>query len=78
MRCDRVTDKKVIETWEERFHAPPPPGSNFRDCKCARIEAKASVHHPLWVVVVYEIDLPKTLLRSAEVIEARGARVEGR
>ena len=22
----------------ERFYTPPPPGSNFRDCKCVRIE----------------------------------------
>ena len=36
----------VILTWEERFYIPPPPGSNFRDYKCARIETKASVHHP--------------------------------
>ena len=26
--------------WEERFYTPPPPGSHFRDCDCARIEAK--------------------------------------
>ena len=39
------------------FYTPPPPGSNFRDCKCARIEPTASVHHPLWVV--HRISLPK-------------------
>ena len=40
--------------WEERFQTPPPPGSNFGDYKCARIETKASIHHPLWAVVVYK------------------------
>ena len=45
--------------WEERFYTPPPPGSNFRDCKCDRSKTKASIHHPLWVVVVvYIIALP--------------------
>ena len=44
--------------WEERFYTPPPPGSNFRDCKCDRFKTKASIHHPLWVVVVYIIALP--------------------
>ena len=32
---------------------------NFGDCDCTRIEAKASIHHPLWVVVVYRIGLPR-------------------
>ena len=27
--------------WAERFYTPPPPGSNFRACQCARIETKA-------------------------------------
>ena len=31
----------------DRFYTPPPPGSNLRDCKCARIETKASIHNPL-------------------------------
>ena len=34
------------------YYTPPPPGSDFTDCKCARIETKASIHYPLWVVVV--------------------------
>ena len=25
------------------FHTPPPPGSDFSDCECARIETKASI-----------------------------------
>ena len=33
--------------WEERFYTPPPPGGDFRDCKCARIETKASIHSSL-------------------------------
>ena len=47
----------------ERFCSPPPPGSNFRDCKCARIETTTSIRHPLWavvVVVMYKIALPTT------------------
>ena len=48
----------IIPIWEERFYTPPPPGNNLRDCKCARFETKASIHHPLWVVVVYRIGLP--------------------
>ena len=32
--------------WEERFHTPPPPGSDFRDCTCARTETKTSIHPP--------------------------------
>ena len=36
-----------LNNWEERFYTPsPPPGSDFRDCKCARIETTASIHHP--------------------------------
>ena len=41
-------------TCEERFYTPQPPGSNFRGCKYARIETKASIHQPLWVVVCIE------------------------
>ena len=45
--------------WEERFYIPPPPGSDFGDCDCTRIDTKASIYHPLWVVVVvYRIGLP--------------------
>ena len=55
--------KHGIDKWEERFYARPPPGSNFRDCKCARIETKASIHHPLWVVmVVYKIVIHNKVL----------------
>ena len=36
----------VAGSWEEGFYTPPPPGSNFWDCKCARIETRASIHHP--------------------------------
>ena len=53
-----INDKYV---WEERFYTPPPPGNNLRDCKCARIETKVSIHHPLWVVVVYRIGLPNII-----------------
>ena len=30
--------------------------------KYARVETKASIHHPLWVVVVYRIGLPIVLV----------------
>ena len=45
---------------EERFYTPPPPppGNDFWDCRCAIIQTKASIHHPLWVVVTYKIALP--------------------
>ena len=43
--------------WEDRFYTPPPE-REFWDCDCARIETKASIHQPLWVVVVYRIGLP--------------------
>ena len=33
------------ERWEERFYTPPPPGSSFCDCKCARIETTT----PIWL-----------------------------
>ena len=67
--------------WEERFCTPRPPGGNFSDCDCARIEAKASIHHPLfWVVVVvvvvgvYGIGLPTMAAgvreRSAPIVQA--------
>ena len=58
-------------SWEERFYTPPPPGSNFRDCKGARVEAKASIHHPLWmvvVVVVYYIALPNSPLLAQPIM----------
>ena len=41
-----------VHLWEERFYIPSPPGSDFRDCKCARIETRNYIDHPLWVVVV--------------------------
>ena len=45
--------------WEDRFYTPPPPGRDFWDSKCARIETNTFIHHPLWVVVVvYKIVLP--------------------
>ena len=31
----------------------PPPGGNLGDCKGARVETKASIHHLLWVVFIY-------------------------
>ena len=46
---------KTLHNWEDRFYTPPPPGSDFWDCKCARMETTTSAHHPLWVVVVYRI-----------------------
>ena len=52
----------LLDRSEERFYTPPPPGSDFRDCSCARIETKTSIHHPLWVVVVYRIALPIYLI----------------
>ena len=33
-------------SWEDRFYTPPPPGGNFWDCDCARIETTASIHQP--------------------------------
>ena len=56
-------------SWEERFYTPPPPGNEFRDCDCARIETKASIHHPLGVVlrVVVVVVYRFSLLRSTSV-----------
>ena len=51
-RCSVSTIWLQHHSWEERVYTPLPPGNNFWDCKCARIETKASVHHPIWVVVV--------------------------
>ena len=48
-----------MHVYVDRFYTPTPPEREFRDCDCARIETKASIHHPLWVVVVYRIGLPK-------------------
>ena len=39
--------------------------SDFWDCGCARIETKASIHHPLWVVVAYNIGFPSTCTCSS-------------
>ena len=63
LNFERYPKGKLVRSlalWEERFYKPPPHGSNFRDCECARTETKASIHHPLWVVVVvvYKIALP--------------------
>ena len=55
----------LICRWEERFCTPPPSGGNFRDRKCPRIETKACIHHPLWVVVVHRIGLPSQVLCCA-------------
>ena len=52
-------------TWKERFHTQPPPGSNFSDCKCARIETKAYIHHPLWVAMYESFFRRPRALRSA-------------
>ena len=61
----KSTIKGGEQRWEERFYTPPPPGNHFRDCKCARIETEASIHHPLLaVVLVYRIDLPKRAERG--------------
>ena len=35
------------QTRGESFYAPPHPGSNFRDCKCARIETSNFYTPPL-------------------------------
>ena len=59
----RRTVSRRMHTSEERFYTPP-PGCGFWDCDCTMIETKASIHHPLWVVmvvVVYRIGLPNTL-----------------
>ena len=53
----RSGDVRFFTLWEERFYTPPPE-SDFWDCDCTIIETKASVHHPLRVVVVYTIGLP--------------------
>ena len=58
-RCDEVVDALHEDVWEGTVYTPPPPGSDFRDCDCARIETKASIHHPLWLVVVSRIGFPK-------------------
>ena len=62
-----LSQEMGTDDWEERFCTPPPPGGNFGDRECARIETKASIHHPLWVVVVvvvvYRIDLPNDALQ---------------
>ena len=58
----------VHSPWEDRFYTPSPPGSDSWDCDCARIEAKVSVHHHLWVVVVvvvYRIGLPTPAIPCA-------------
>ena len=59
---------------EERFYAPPPPGNNFWDCKCARIETTASIHHPLWVVVmlVYKIVFSPRKDAASRSLPAKG------
>ena len=73
----------------KRFSTPPPPGSNFKDCQCARIETKASIHHPLWVVVVvYRIGNPINTLclaptargkvEAEDVLAPGGERERGR
>ena len=49
-------------TWEERFCTPSPPGSDFWDCDCTGIETKASVHHPLWVMLVVVVLLVVVML----------------
>ena len=54
----REIDSRSSAYWEERFYTLPPPGSNLRDCKCARIEITTSIRHPLWVLVVHKIALP--------------------
>ena len=35
---------------------------------CARIETKASIHQPLWVVVVYKIGFPKAHVRPVRLL----------
>ena len=35
------------------------------DCNCARIETKASIHHPLWVVAVFRIGFPNEPIAPA-------------
>ena len=36
----------ILIMWEEIFYTPPRPGSDCRDCNCARIETQVSIHHP--------------------------------
>ena len=52
--------------WRERFYTPPPPGSDFQGCDCTRTETQASLHHPLWVLVV-------VVYKSAHLTQASSA-----
>ena len=57
------------------FYTPPPPGSDFRDCEGICIETEASIHHTLWVVVVYKVDLPTgPIRRSVQRLSDRPGR----
>ena len=42
-------------------YTPLPPGRKMRDCRHVEIEMKASMRHPLWVVVVYKCVIPKNV-----------------
>ena len=63
--------------WEERFYKPPPPGSCLGDCDCTRFETNASIHHPLWLVVVYRIGLPRNTCEGQEVRQQRAPLIGG-
>ena len=73
-----------INMWENDFHAPPAPGSDFRDCNCARIETSSFYTPPLWVVVVvvyrfgYRFGLPNMTTASGHrAYHASGRRSSG-
>ena len=67
----------LVYYWEERFYTPPPLGSDFRDCKCARIETTTSIHHPIWVVVVvYCIGLPNYTMPVLHALRFAMRRVD--
>ena len=42
----RLRSDQLVQWWEDRFYTPPPPGSNFKDCKPIGIETKASYTPP--------------------------------
>ena len=61
-----VQKNETCHDWENWFYTQPHPESDFWDCDCAIFETKASIHQPLWVVVVvYRIGFPNDAIPSA-------------